>query len=57
MSSMQHPSDEAVVPMPVVVAADVQDALLVVLHDLQRLEGLLDHATQNLLQRFDEANG
>ena len=57
MSSMQQPSDEAVVPMPVVVAADVQDALLVVLHDLQRLEGLLDHATQNLIERFDEVNG
>ena len=57
MQSMQQPSDEPVVPMPVLVAADVQDALLVALRDLQRLEGLLNHATHNLLERFDDVTG
>ena len=37
-------------------AAELQDSLLMVMHDLQRLEGLLNHATDNLLQRFGEAN-
>ena len=57
MQTMQNPSGEPAVAMPVMVAAELQDALLVTLRDLQRLEGLLDHATQNLMQRFDEANG
>ena len=57
MQTTQNPSGEPAVAMPVMVAAELQDALLVTLRDLQRLEGLLDHATQNLLQRFDEANG
>ena len=38
------------------VAADLQDCLLMAAHDLHRLEGLLDHATDNLLARFGEAN-
>jgi tRNA (Thr-GGU) A37 N-methylase len=38
------------------VAAELQDSLLVVMHDLHRLEGLLNHATDNLLERFEEAN-
>jgi hypothetical protein len=46
-----------VVPVPVMVAAELQDSLLVVMHDLHRLEGLLSHATDNLLARFGEANG
>lgn len=57
MQTMRKPSNAPAVPMPVMVAAELQDALLVALHDLQRLEGLLNHATQNLLDRFDEANG
>lgn len=57
MQTTQNPSGVPAVAMPVMVAAELQDALLVTLRDLQRLEGLLDHATQNLLQRFDEANG
>ena len=31
---------------------EVQDALLVVKKDLIRLEGLLDHASENLLEKF-----
>ncbi len=38
------------------VAAELQDSLLVVMHDLHRLEGLLNHATDNLLERFEEVN-
>ena len=34
------------------VAAELQDSLLVVMHDLHRLEGLLSHATDNLMERF-----
>jgi hypothetical protein len=37
--------------------AELQDSLLMVMHDLHRLEGLLGDATDNLLQRFGEANG
>ena len=57
MQPMQIPLGEPAVAVPVMVAAEVQDALLVTLRDLQRLQGLLDHTTQNLLERFDEANG
>ena len=57
MQTMQNPSGEPAVAMPVMVAAELQDALLVTLRDLQRLEGLLDHATHYLLERFEQANG
>lgn len=44
------------VQMPVLVAAELQDSLLMVMHDLHRLEGLLNHATDNLIERFESAN-
>lgn len=44
------------VSLPVNLVADVQDALLMAMTDLKRLEGLLDHATGNLLERFSTAN-
>ena len=44
------------VQVSVMAAAELQDSLLMVMHDLQRLEGLLNHATDNLLERFGEAN-
>lgn len=44
------------VQVPVMVAADLQDSLMVVMHDLHRLEGLLSHATDNLLESFSQAN-
>ena len=44
------------VQLPVMVAAELQDCLLVVMHDLHRLEGLLGHAADNLLDRFGQAN-
>lgn len=57
MQTMQNPSGVPAVAVPVMVAAELQDALLVTLRDLQRLEGLLDHATHNLLERFEQVNG
>lgn len=56
MQSTQIPSAEPVVQVPVMVAAELQDSLLVVMRDLHRLEGLINHATSNLLERFGEAN-
>ena len=44
------------VSLPVNLVADLQDALLMAMTDLKRLEGLLDHATGNLLERFSTAN-
>ena len=44
------------VRVSVMAAAELQDSLLQVMHDLHRLEGLLNHATDNLLERFGEAN-
>lgn len=56
MQPAQIPSTEPAVQLPVMVAAELQDSLLVVMRDLHRLEGLLNHATTNLLERFGEAN-
>lgn len=50
-------SGEPAVPVSVMTVAELQDSLLMVMHDLHRLEGLLGHATDNLLQRFGEADG
>lgn len=50
------PPQAPAVALPVTLVADVQDALLMAMTDLKRLEGLLDHATGNLLERFSTAN-
>ncbi|TSE36232.1 hypothetical protein Tchar_00283 [Tepidimonas charontis] len=47
--------DEPTVPVRLAAVADLQDSLLVAMNDLKRLEGLLDHATGNLLDRFNRA--
>lgn len=52
MMSQTPPS----VSLPVNLVADIQDSLLMAMTDLKRLEGLLDHATGNLLERFSTAN-
>lgn len=49
-------STEPSVTLPLATVADVQDSLLVAMNDLQRLGGLLDHATTNLLDRFNAAH-
>ena len=40
------------VQLPVMLVAEVQDSLLVVVHDLNRLDGLLAHTMENLMERF-----
>ena len=44
------------VKLPVMLVAEVQDSLLVVVHDLNRLDGLLAHAMEKLMQRFEVAS-
>jgi hypothetical protein len=54
-SSLTTPSTPSV-QMPVMLVAEVQDSLLVVVHDLTRLDGLLAHAMENLMERFTSAS-
>lgn len=49
------PADPAV-QLPVMLVAEVQDSLLVVVHDLARLDGLLAHTMENLMERFTRAS-
>jgi len=44
------------VELPVMLVAEVQDSLLVVVHDLSRLDGLLAHTMENLMLRFTSAS-
>jgi len=44
------------VELPVMLVAEVQDSILVVVHDLNRLDGLLAHTMDNLLLRFTSAS-
>lgn len=56
---MQPPSSAPSAPavqIPVMAVAELQDSLMVVMHDLQRLDGLLSHAMDNLMERFDAAH-
>jgi hypothetical protein len=53
---MTAPPTPPAITLPVALVADLQDALLMAMTDLKRLEGLLDHATGNLLERFGAAN-
>ena len=53
--SMTTPTVPAV-QMPVMLVAEVQDSLLVVVHDLNRLDGLLAHTMENLMERFTSAS-
>lgn len=54
---MADHATEPTVALTLSVVADLQDSLLVAMNDLKRLEGLLDHATGNLLERFNTAIG
>ncbi len=54
-SAMALPAQPSVA-LPLNMVADIQDALLMAMTDLKRLEGLLDHATGNLMERFSTAN-
>lgn len=44
------------VELPVMLVADLQDSLLVVVHDLKRLDGLLAHTMERLMERFTSAS-
>lgn len=48
--------DSPSVQMPVMLVAEVQDSLLVVVHDLSRLDGLLAHTMEKLMERFTFAS-
>ncbi len=50
-----QPAEPPGVQLPVMLVAEVQDSLLVVVHDLARLDGLLAHTMDNLMQRFTQA--
>lgn len=50
-----QPAEQPGVQLPVMLVAEVQDSLLVVVHDLARLDGLLAHTMDNLMQRFTQA--
>lgn len=49
------PAEQPSVQLPVMLVAEVQDSLLVVVHDLARLDGLLAHTMENLMERFSSA--
>ena len=53
--SLTTPAAPAV-QMPVMLVAEVQDSLLGVVHDLSRLDGLLAHTMENLMERFTSAS-
>lgn len=53
MNASTKPDPTPCVPLPVTVVSDVQDALVTVMTDLQRLQGLLNQATSTLMDRFD----
>jgi hypothetical protein len=56
MQQDQTTSSVPAVQLPVMLVADLQDSLLVVVHDLSRLDGLLAHAMENLMDRFTSAS-
>jgi hypothetical protein len=56
MQPNQITSSVPAVQLPVVLIAEVQDSLLVVVHDLNRLDGLLAHTMASLMERFITAS-
>lgn len=56
MQSNQTSHPIPAVQLPVMLVADLQDSLLVVVHDLTRLDGLLTHAMERLMERFTSAS-
>lgn len=49
-----HPTPTVV--LSVMLVAELQDSLLVVVNDLNRLDALLTHTMENLMDRFTSAN-
>jgi hypothetical protein len=56
MSSAFNAPASPGVQLPVMLVAEVQDSLLVVVHDLARLDNLLAHTMENLMERFTAAS-
>ena len=56
MQSTQMMADVSAVQLPVMLVAELQDSLLVVVHDLSRLDNLLAHTMENLMERFTSAS-
>jgi hypothetical protein len=56
MSSASNAPLSPGVQLPVMLVAEVQDSLLVVVHDLARLDNLLAHTMENLMERFTSAS-
>jgi hypothetical protein len=56
MSSASYTPSSPGVQLPVMLVAEVQDSLLVVVHDLARLDNLLAHTMENLMERFTAAS-
>jgi hypothetical protein len=55
MPEINLPPSEPSVAVPLLLVAELQDSLLTVVHDLKRLDGLLAHALDNLMDRFTSA--
>lgn len=55
MSDTSPSPSEPSVAVPLLLVAELQDSLLTVVHDLKRLDGLLAHAMDNLMDRFTSA--
>lgn len=56
MQPMPETTDVSAVQLPVMLVAELQDSLLVVVHDLSRLDNLLAHTMENLMERFTSAS-
>jgi hypothetical protein len=56
MQLNQTTSSIPTVQLPLMLVAEVQDSLLVVVHDLSRLDGLLAHTMESLMDRFTSAS-
>lgn len=56
MQASQTTSSVPAVQLPVMLVAELQDSLLVAVHDLTRLDGLLAHTMEVLMERFTSAS-
>jgi hypothetical protein len=56
MQPTQAMTEVSAVQLPVMLVAELQDSLLVVVHDLSRLDNLLAHTMENLMERFTSAS-
>ena len=52
MQPTQTMTEVSAVQLPVMLVAELQDSLLVVVHDLSRLDNLLAHTMEYLMERF-----